>query len=156
MSLARSRSIATASALTVLVSACGSPQECNAIYILPEITGNYTATSAPFARASDLLICYGSKCGTELEGQFSITIHRTPQNGVFVGDAGAPVTEGTSITFSYAVPAQGVKQCQSGDLLRIRYPNRTEGPWSVDLRFVANVKAETECTPCHGKFEAVP
>ena len=103
------------------------------------------------------MVCYGSKCGAELEGQFSVTVNRTPQNGTFVGDAGPPVTPNPStITFSYTVPTQGVKQCQSGDILRIRYPNRTEGPWSVDLRFVANVKAETECTPCHGTFEAVP
>lgn len=160
MSLARSRSIATvfatASALTVLVSACGSPPECNAIYIPPEITGTYTATNAPFTRAGDLLVCYGSKCGAELEGQFSITVNRTPQNGTFVGDAGAPVPDPSTITFTYTVPTQGVKQCQSGDILRIRYPNRTEGPWSVDLRFVANVKAETECTPCHGTFEPAP
>lgn len=148
---------ATASALAGLVSACGSPPECNDIFIFPAVTGSYAAATVPFTSANDLLVCYGSKCGAELEGQFSITIDRSPGNGTFVQDAGAPVTpDPSTIKLTYTVPTRGVKQCQSGDILRIRYPNRAEGPWSVDLRFVAKVETETECTPCHGTFAPAP
>lgn len=139
------------------VACSTSSTECPAIYVANTIEGRI-ATKAPFRDANDFYACYGTACGANLEGTLIVTADPELQGEAFA-DGGTTMDASTSQSgysgkVVYRVPDRGVVQCKTGDVLRLRSPNRPEGPWTIDVSLVAEVVEETTCQPCHGTFRS--
>lgn len=148
-------------ALITVISgvACSSTSstECPAIFVANTIEGRLS-TAAPFKDANDFYVCYGNACGGNLEGTLTVTPDPDLRGVAFADGGNAPDAAsppgGYSGKVVYRVPDRGVLQCKTGDVLRLRSPNRPEGPWIVDVSLVAEVVEETTCQPCHGTFRS--
>ncbi len=147
--------LAVVASISGVACSSTSSTECPAIYVENTIEGRISA-AAPFKDAKDFYVCYGTACGANLEG--TLTVTADPQGEAFADggtatDASTP-RGGYSGKVVYRVPDRGVVQCKTGDVLRLRSPNRPEGPWTIDVSLVAEVVEETTCQPCHGSFRS--
>ena len=156
----RPLSVRVAALITVISGvACSSTSStaCPAIYVENTIEGRIS-TAAPFKDAKDFYVCYGTACGANVEGTLIVTPDPDLQGEAFADggtatDASTP-PRGYAGKVVYRVPDRGVVQCKTGDVLRLRSPNRPEGPWTIDVSLVAEVVEETTCQPCHGSFRS--
>ena len=140
------RSLAVLGAALALASvACGSDYDCESVYYLHFVSGSFEASNVPLAAESDLFICLNQVCDSSISSR--VKIERSAMENTELGAPPKPVT----VTVSFDTRGAWLFP-QTGDVLRLRYPNKPEGPWSFDVSLKANVTPVSRCKPASGTF----
>lgn len=160
----RSMSVSVASlvfvslASLVSLAACSdsaSSGECSSIYVEPSLQGSLPDVQVPASEAKQLYVCFGQVCGAEVLSRLTLTFNPALPAANFGTDSGVAPAPRT-LTVKYALDSTPGYAPTTGDVLRLRYPNNPQGPWSFDLSLRAEVTPADRCTPAHGTLTRVP
>lgn len=129
--------------------------ECNSIYVEPALIGSLPDVQVPATEAKQFYACFGQVCGADVTTRLSLTFDPALPASDFGGDSGvAPAPR--KLSLKYALDTSAGYSANTGDVLRLRYPNNPQGPWSVDISLRAEVTPADRCTPAHGTLTRVP
>lgn len=143
------RSLAVLGAALALASvACGSEPECGGVFYAPIVSGSFEASNVPLAAESDLFICLNQVCDSSITSR--VKIERSAMENTELG--AATPTKPVTVKVSFNTKDSTLPAPQTGDILRLRYPNKPEGPWSFDVSLNAKVNPRTSCEPAYGTF----
>jgi hypothetical protein len=132
-----------------------SSGECQSDYVETNLQGSLPDVQVPASEAKQLYVCFGQVCGAEVLSRLTLTFNPALPAASFGTDSGVAPTP-RALTVKYALDSTPGYAPTTGDVLRLRYPNDPQGPWSFDLSLRAEVTPADRCTPAHGTLTRVP
>lgn len=132
-----------------------SSGECIGMYVEPSLQGSLPDVQVPASEAKQLYVCFGQVCGAEVLSRLTLTFNPALPAASFGTDSGVAPAPRT-LTVKYALDSTPGYAPTTGDVLRLRYPNNPQGPWSADISLRADVTPADRCTPAHGTLTSVP